>query len=231
MDLELLERMAIVLGVALSVSLSRDPREEVADAGHLAMQELLLRLGRAAGFDRQFELATRPAEPWRSIDVAFGSESRRVAIEVECWNTIGDVGAAARSSNRKVAELEQAAVARWGEDARAALVWVVRDSARNRRLIARYPEVFAVRFPASSRAWVAALSVSGLVPMEPGLVWCDVRRGRLYALAPRSETERGPGAKRNGGVGPAGTNFIDGSRGANRAAAHGRVWKEARVRC
>jgi transcriptional regulator with XRE-family HTH domain len=180
LDLELLERIAIVLGVSLSVSLSRDPREDVADAAHLAMQELVLRLGRAAGFDRQFELATRPAEPWRSIDVALGSEVRRVAIEVECWNTIGDVGAAARSSTRKVAELEQAAVGRWGEDARAALVWVVRDSARNRRLVARYPEVFASRFPGSSRAWVAALTEGGQVPTEAGLVWSDARNGRLY---------------------------------------------------
>ena len=181
LDLELLERVAIVLGVSLSISLGRDPREDVADAGHLAMQELVLRLGRASGFDRQFELAARPAEPWRSIDVALGSEARRIAIAVECWNTIGDIGAAARTSTRKAAELEQAAVGRWGEAGRAALVWVVRDSARNRALVARYPEVFGARFPGSSSAWVAALVEGGPVPREAGLVWCDVHRGRLYA--------------------------------------------------
>ncbi len=190
LDLELLERIAIVLGVSLNVTFGRDPREDVADAGHLGMQELLLRLGRKAGFDRQFELATRAAEPWRSIDVALGSDARKVAIEVECWNTFGDIGNAARSSARKVAELEQAAVARWGEDARAALVWVVRDSARNRGLIARYPEVFAAGFPGSSSAWVRAINEGGDIPHEPGLVWCDVRRSRLYAwrrsAAPRA---------------------------------------------
>ena len=85
------------------------------------------------------------------------------------------------SPERKLAELEQAAVGRWGEEARAALVWVVRDSARNRALVARYPEVFAARFPGSSRAWVKALAEGGPVPADPGLVWCDLRRGRLYA--------------------------------------------------
>jgi transcriptional regulator with XRE-family HTH domain len=180
-DIEVLERVGIALGVVLRLDFGRDPREDAADAGHLAMQELVLRLGRAVGFDRQFELATRPDEPWRHIDVALGSDRQKVAIEVECWNTFGDIGAASRSSNRKVAELQQAAVARWGEDARAALVWVVRDAARNMALIARYPEVFAARFPGSSRAWVAALTEGGPIPTEPGLAWCDVRRGRIYA--------------------------------------------------
>jgi transcriptional regulator with XRE-family HTH domain len=180
LDLELLERLAIVLGVALTVGLGRDPSEEVADAGHLAMQELVLRLGRANGYTRAFELPTRPSEPWRSADVVHGSDRERTLIDAECWNTIGDIGAATRSSTRKQAELEQLAVARWGPDAVARLVWVVRDSARNRGLVARYPEVFATRFPGSSRAWVRALVDGGPIPAAPGLVWCDVRRSRIY---------------------------------------------------
>lgn len=181
LDLETMERIGLAFGVALVVHYSRDPREDVADAGHLAMQELVLRLGRAAGYTAQFELPTRPSEPWRSIDVAFGSHLRRVAIDVECWNTFGNIGAAARSSTRKLAELEQIALGRWGPDARAVLVWVVRDTARNRDLLARYPEIFAARFPGSSRACVEALTSGGEVPHEPGLVWCDVGSGRLYA--------------------------------------------------
>jgi transcriptional regulator with XRE-family HTH domain len=180
-DLDALERVAYALQAPLRLELGRDPQEEPADAGHLGMQELVLRLGRASGFDRRFELATRPAEPWRSIDVALGSERRQVAVQVECWNTFGDIGSASRSSTRKQAELDQLAVARWGAEARAALVWVVRESARNRALLAKYPEVFATGFPGSSRAWVAALTAGGPVPKEPGLVWCDVRRGRLFA--------------------------------------------------
>ena len=180
LDLELLERVSIVLGVPLNLSLGRDPREDVSDAGHLAMQELVLRLGRSNGFDRQFELATRPAEPWRSADVVLGSDARRTLVDIECWNTIGDLGASTRSSTRKQAELDQLAVARWGEDGRASMVWVVRDTARNRALVARYPEVFAARFPGSSRAWLRALTAGGPIPAEPGLVWCDVRGGRLF---------------------------------------------------
>jgi transcriptional regulator with XRE-family HTH domain len=180
LDLEVLERLAIVFGVYLAVSLGRDPTEDVADAGHLAMQELVLRRGRANGLTRQFELATKPAEAWRSADVVLGSDPQHTLVDIECWNTIGDVGAATRSSSRKQVDLEQVAVGRWGEDAIARLVWVVRDSAKNRELISRYPEVFATRFPGSSRAWVRALTRGGPIPEEPGLLWCDVRRGRLY---------------------------------------------------
>src|SRR5262249_8023583 len=67
LDLELLQRLAIALEVPLNVAFARDPRTDVADAGHLAMQELVLRLARRCGYDGMFELATKPAEPWRSI--------------------------------------------------------------------------------------------------------------------------------------------------------------------
>ncbi len=181
LDLDALERITVALGVPLVISIGRDPREDVADAGHLAMQELVLRLARAAGFATQFELATRPSEPWRSSDVALSSARQRVVIDVECWNTFGDVGAASRSSSRKVSELERAAVGKWGAEARAAMVWVVRDTDRNHDLIARYPEIFASRFPGSSAAWVRTLTEGGPVPHEPGLIWCDLARGRLHA--------------------------------------------------
>jgi len=180
-DLELLERLSLALGVWLTVELGRDPRREDANSGHLAMQELMLGLGRRAGLDRRFELATKPTEPWRSADVYVGSPSQRVAVDIECWNTFGDIGAGARSSVRKTAELEQLAVATWGADARAALLWVVRDTAANRAIMARYPEVFASRFPGSSAAWVAALTNGGPIPTEPGLVWCDARATRIFA--------------------------------------------------
>jgi len=127
-----------------------------------------------------FELPTRPAEPWRSVDVGLVAEADKCLIQTECWNTIGDVGAAARSSARKLAELENAATACWGDGAQVGLVWVVRASARNRALIARYPEVFASRFAGSSRAWIAALTTGSAPPEKPGLVWCDVGATRLY---------------------------------------------------
>jgi hypothetical protein len=180
-ELETLERIALVLGVPLAVGFGRDGLEDVADAGHLAIQEIVLRLGRATGFGKQFELSTRPNEPWRSIDVVLGSDPRRLALAIECWNTIGDFGAATRSSRRKAAELQDLAIGRWGPEGRAGLVWVVRETARNRALVARYPEIFATVFTGSSRAWLATLTAGAEPPSAPGLVWCDVATGRLHA--------------------------------------------------
>ena len=91
--------------------------------------------------------------------MALLDDARRRLTVVECWNTIGDVGGAARTSTRKLAEAEDLATARWGERPHATgLVWVVRATARNRALVARYPEVFASRFPGSSARWVRALT-------------------------------------------------------------------------
>jgi hypothetical protein len=126
------------------------------DAGHLAIQELVLRLGRAAGYSGSFELPGGRGESWRSIDVGLADPSRQRMLLVECWNTIGDVGAAARSSERKRADLDSIAAGRWGPDASVHVLWVVRATARNQALINRYPEAFRARFPASSRAWIDA---------------------------------------------------------------------------
>jgi hypothetical protein len=146
------------------------------------MQELVLRTGRAAGYRGTFELATRPAEPWRSADVGLRDDRRRRLVLVECWNTIGDVGAAARSSTRKLAEAYELSVAFWGtEPAYVGSVWVVRASRRNRALVVRYPELFAVRFPGSSRGWLSALTSGTQPPPETGLIWSDLRATRLFA--------------------------------------------------
>jgi hypothetical protein len=85
-----------------------------------------------------------------------------------------------RSTNRKAADLEDLAVARWGTGASVGVVWVVRATARNRMILQRYPEVFEARFPGSSRDWVDAVMSGGVPPTEPGLVWCDVGATRLF---------------------------------------------------
>ncbi|HEY6570332.1 MAG TPA: helix-turn-helix transcriptional regulator, partial [Candidatus Limnocylindrales bacterium] len=87
LTLDAWQRIAIALGITLRINLQRDPLAETADAGHLAMQELVLRLGRAAGYKGVLELPTKPAEPWRSIDVALIDDARRRLTVVECWNT------------------------------------------------------------------------------------------------------------------------------------------------
>ena len=62
---------------------------------------------------------------------------------------------------------------------RVATVWIVRPSAANRRLVARYPEVFASACPGSSRAWLRALAEGASPPAAAGLVCCDPVAGRL----------------------------------------------------
>lgn len=176
------QRVALAAGTPLVLRLQRDPLEATADAGHLAMQELLLRLGRQIGFRGSFELATRPSEPWRSSDVGLRDDRRRRLWLIECWNSVGDVGAGARSSARKVAEAEAFAVAIGGEAPyRVASCWVVRDTKRNRALVHRYPEVFASRFPGSSHRWAESLTTGADAPTELGLVWCDRDATRLFA--------------------------------------------------
>lgn len=62
---------------------ARDHQEEPADAGHLSIQELLLRLGAALGFDKSVELPTRSSDPSRSIDVSLRNDRRRVLMVLE----------------------------------------------------------------------------------------------------------------------------------------------------
>lgn len=181
--LELLFALAEALGRPFRAEFVRDRLEDTADAGHLAVQELVLRLGRAAGFEGRFELTTRPADPSRSSDVVLLDKDRRRMVLVECWNAFGDVGAAARSTDRKLAEAQEpaTAVAADGGAFTVGACWVVRDTARNRELTIRYPNLFASRFPGSSAAWVRALTERASLPTAPGLVWCDVNATRLFA--------------------------------------------------
>ncbi|HET7678263.1 MAG TPA: helix-turn-helix transcriptional regulator [Candidatus Limnocylindrales bacterium] len=175
--------LAAALDRPLRTDLGRDRSEEPADAGHLLVQELVLRLGRATGYAGTFELPTRPASPGRSVDVCLRDDRRRRLILVEAWNTIDDIGAAARAFDRKLAQATELATVLGGEG-RAYSVhgcWVVRATRRNRALVARYPEVFAARFPAPSLGWVRALTRGEVPPGPHGLVWCDVAATRLFA--------------------------------------------------
>lgn len=182
LSLDLWQRVAVVLDCPLRLDFEPDRREDVADAGHLGIQELVLRLARENGLRRSFELATRPPDPSRSVDVGLRDDSHHLLVLAECWNTIGDLGAAARATNRKAAELEALAAALGGERPyRVRVVWVVRATRRNRELVRRYPEIFATRFPGSSYGWAWALRHGREPPGEPGLIWCDVAATRTFA--------------------------------------------------
>lgn len=191
LSIDVWQRAFVAVDRQLLFDASRDPAQEPADAGHLRIQELILRLGRAASFKGTFELATRPADPSRSADVGLRSDRHRTLVLVECWNTIGDLGAGARSTTRKVAEAEVLARAVGGARPYAVRsVWVVRDSAANRRLLAPIPEIVGARFPGSSAAWLRALATGARPPDEPGIVWCDATVSRLVARRDRSAGRR-----------------------------------------
>ncbi len=175
--------LAEALDRPFRVEFGRDPTEQPADAGHLAMQELVLRLGRGAGYAGTFELPTRLSDPSRSTDVRLLDRQRRRLVLVECWNTFGDLGAAARSSDRKRSEAEAVAVALGPDDTpmTVGVCWVVRDTRRNRELLTRYPHIVESRFPGSSAAWVRALTSAEPLPEGSGLIWSDLRATRLFA--------------------------------------------------
>ncbi len=180
--------LAKALDLYLRFEFGRDPQAELRDAGHLAMQELVLRAAALAGWRGTMEAATRAYEPGRSIDVRLLDAQRRRIVIVECWNTFGDLGGAVRSSDRKQTdELERAvAAAGGGRPFQVGLCWVVRDTAANRALVARYEHIFASRFPGSSVAWIRALTYEATdeatdMPGQPGLIWCDGRATRLFA--------------------------------------------------
>jgi hypothetical protein len=176
--------LAVALERFLRFEFARDPLLELADAGHADMQELLLRVTKSAGYSGGFELRTRAADPSRSIDVPLVARTARRLVIGECWNVFGDLGGAARSSNQKTAFAAEEAVVLGGEGEpfEVGLCWIVRDSKRNRELVARYRHIFDAFLPGSSAAWVRALTVAGApLPDQPGLVWCDGRATRLFA--------------------------------------------------
>jgi transcriptional regulator with XRE-family HTH domain len=183
LSLDSWQRIALALGRPLRCELTRGADDAPIDAGHLVVQELILRLARQTGRGRRFELPTRPGDPGRSVDVGLRDDRQRTLVLVEAWNRLDDIGVAARSTNRKIAEMEDLGVVAGGDDEpyRVAAVWVLRATVRNRGLVRRYPDVFAARFPGSSVAWVAALQDGMRPPNEPGLVWSDVAGTRLLA--------------------------------------------------
>jgi transcriptional regulator with XRE-family HTH domain len=183
--LETWVRIGAALGRPLAVAFSREiDQTEPRDAGHLAAQELVLRLARAQGRTASFELPTRTADPIRATDVGLRDDGHRVLVLAEIWNRVDDLGAAARATDRKVAEASAAAVFAGADDEpyRVASVWLLVDTAANRRIVARYPEIIRARFRGSSVAWVRALVEGATPPVQPGIAWIDPRSGRIFPM-------------------------------------------------
>lgn len=182
----------IALGIALdrplAISFSREiETDEPRDAGHLRAQDLVLGFARRLGRGADIELPTRPMDPSRAVDVVMRDDLARALILVEIWNRLDDLGAAIRSSARKAAEADGLAVLAAGDGPpfRVGSCWILVDSAANRRLVARYPEIFAARFRGSSVGWVRCLVEGAAPPPSSGLVWIDTRAGKIVAVRHR----------------------------------------------
>ena len=72
--------------------------------------------------------------------------------------------------------------ARSGPAYRVAMCWLLVDTAANRRLVARYPEILQSRVPGSSRGWARSKSEGFPPPDEEGIAWIDPRSGRIVPL-------------------------------------------------
>ena len=181
-SIETLVAIGIALGRPLAVGFSRDVVDPAPkDAGHLAAQELVLRLAAATGRTARFELPTRPASPSHSVDVGEIDLLNRVLVLIEIWNRLDDIGAATRATDRKVVEAAALTLAP-GSPLRVASCWILVDTAANREIVRRYPAILRSRFRGSSAGWIRALVDGSAPPVEPGVVWADTRAGRLVAV-------------------------------------------------
>ena len=190
LEIDELVRVARALGIAPRVELGRDPHHGPADAGHLAISELLVRLARATAGAALVELPLGTSERSLSVDVCVLRRRQGELIVQEAWNRIGDVGAGLRSFDRKLALAAEAALAFPAPPSIVTGVWVVRATRSNRELLASYPALFAARFTGSSRLWVRALVTGSAAPRRPGLVLCDVGATRLFEWRPASGPSR-----------------------------------------
>ena len=163
----------VAIGIALdrpiAIGFSRDVVEPLSDAGHLAAQELVVRLANVAGWRVSFEAPTNPLDPRHATDLLLHREGAVVLVEI--WNRLDDLGAAVRSTDRKLAA---------SPGARS--VWLFLDAAANRQIVRRYPGILLAPFKGSSAAWVATLATRSLPPVLPGMVWIDPRARALRPL-------------------------------------------------
>jgi transcriptional regulator with XRE-family HTH domain len=149
------------------------------DIEHLRRQNLVVREAAPGGWDSLPEalLPDGTTHP-RSIDVHLVRARRREAAIVEIWDLILDGGAAMRGLEGKVVTVRDRLGPLWNVQG----LLLVRGTQRNRRLVGELRPLFNARYPASSAAWLRALTVpEAPLPDAGGLAWTDVAGTRLVA--------------------------------------------------
>lgn len=160
------------------------------DIVHLRNQELVIRTAALGGWSARPEHAIGdPNRGARSVDVLLTRAFELAVMEVFDW--FEDVGAAARSWDRKLARVEASAIGSIppppadGREAplpRVSGCWIVRATRRNRELVAAHGALFRARLPGSSRQWLQALTSGATsMPEKPALLWVAVDGSKLWA--------------------------------------------------
>lgn len=179
-DLETWAAVGAALGLQLASYFERAPgSSQPDDLEHLRRQDLVIRTSAPGGWSGGPEaLLEEDGRYPRSIDVLLKRQVRREAAVVEVWDLITDGGAAMRGLEVKVRAIRE----RLGPGWRVHGLLVVRGTHRNRLLITGLHALFGARYPASSAAWLRALSEPGVaMPDEDGLAWTDVAGTKLIA--------------------------------------------------
>lgn len=199
-SLETLAASAAAVDVQLAAFIEARPGADLPrDIEHVRRQEVVVTIAAGGGWHARPE---RPIDPTaarsRSIDVLLervpAKGGREIAV-VEIEDLLADVGEVFRGLADKVAaiEREQGPGSVRDDMSRVAGLLILRATRRNRETVHRLGAVFKTRFPASSAAWLRALSsAAGPMPDRDGFAWSSVRGHRLFATRPAGDgRERG----------------------------------------